>query len=478
VRASATGASGPVNADILVHVYNATTEQILVTQHDSVSLLQQLSVIALLGDGSGPMPGEKVRMSAPNNCLEGLDPPVDVLTDSNGFAVLRVSTADVPTQCAIQFTHVGGTATATENVVVYYWGDVVAVRSQSPVQAVVNKPISFSMTFAALGMPLANIVIHANVPSTGASATLQPSALVTDASGTVTFSGIANGAVGDYSIGIDLPGWNGAFTTPVHQVAAASTGPPFSPTGPTAPSSITDDVQDMWWAGIGENGWGMSLIQHGDTLFGALYVYDASGNPTWLVMPGGTWDSAHLVYSASLYEPNGSPFYAYDTTKFAAGNPRGTIEITFQDANDAILEYTIDGISGTKFVTREIFANGSASGTNRSDLWWGGMSQNGWGIAVLQQASTLFAVWYTYDASGKPFWYVMPGGTWTAAGDTYLGTLYRTTGSPWLGTTYDPTKLDVINAGTYSFTFSGNGATFTYSADGHSGAIPLVREPF
>jgi len=36
----------------------------------------------------------------------------------------------------------------------------------------------------------------------------------------------------------------------------------------------------------------------------------------------------------------------------------------------------------------------------------------------------------------------------------------------------------VITAGTYAITFSGSGATFTYTADGHSGSIPLVREPF
>ncbi|HEY2629867.1 MAG TPA: hypothetical protein VGI57_12115, partial [Usitatibacter sp.] len=211
-------------------------------------------------------------------------------------------------------------------------------------------------------------------------------------------------------------------------------------------------------------------------LFGALYIYDSNGKPTWLVMPGGSWDSTHLIYSGSLYAPSGSPFYAYDTGRFAAGNAKGTITITFQDANDAIIDYVIGGISGRKFLQREVFGSGPAV-SNYTDLWWGGPSQNGWGITLLEQGTTLFGVWYTYDATGAPLWYVMPDGGWSAS-DTYTGHLYRTTGSPWIGTSYDPAILQVFDAGTFSIQFSGDNASFTYSADGHGGTASLVREPF
>lgn len=235
-------------------------------------------------------------------------------------------------------------------------------------------------------------------------------------------------------------------------------------------------VQDMWW-NPSENGWGMSLVQHNDTLFGAFYIYDANGRPMWVVMPGGAWDAGHGTYTGSLYEPSGAPFYAYDASNFIAGASVGSVSIAFADANNATVDYTIGSVSGRKFVTREIFANGSHTPADRSDLWWGGALQNGWGITVLQQANTLFAVWYTYDANGNRTWYVMPGGAWSAS-DTYEGALYRTTGSPWVGNSYDATKLQVTNAGTYKFQFNGDAATFTYSADGHGGSIPLTREPF
>ena len=234
--------------------------------------------------------------------------------------------------------------------------------------------------------------------------------------------------------------------------------------------------QDMWW-NPSENGWGMSLVQHRDTLFGALYIYDRNGKPIWVVMPGGAWDSTHTIYSGSVYKPMGTPFYVYDAQAMHAGDPAGNVSITFQDANNAVLDYTIAGVTGRKLVTREIFAAGGASSPDRSDLWWGGAAQNGWGITLLQQASTLFGVWYTYDANNDPFWYVMPGGTWTST-DTYEGALYRTTSSAWVESPYDASKLQVISAGTFKFQFNGDNATFTYSADGHSGSVPLTRQPF
>ncbi len=234
----------------------------------------------------------------------------------------------------------------------------------------------------------------------------------------------------------------------------------------------------MWWAGTSENGWGLSLIQHDDRLFGALYIYDAAGNPTWVVMSGGTWDSSHTIFTGPLYEPTGSPFYAYDTTKFNVGDLKGYLTATFQDSNHAKFEYNVGSLNGGKTIAREDFGASSIVGTDHTDLWWGGDSQNGWGITITQQGSTLFPVWFTYGTSGAPLWYFMTDGTWNAANDTYSGNMYRATGSSWIGTTYDASKLAVTKAGTFSILFTASGATFSYNADGHSGSAALVREPF
>jgi hypothetical protein len=237
-------------------------------------------------------------------------------------------------------------------------------------------------------------------------------------------------------------------------------------------------LQDLWWSGPGENGWGMSLVQHRDVLFGNMFVYDSQGNATWYVMPSGSWNADHTIYTGSLYQPKGAPFFQYDTTKFDIGASVGTATITFTDMNDASFDYTINGTAGHKSITRVQFGvPGSTTDVPHGDLWWAGSAQNGWGIAVLQQYTALFALWFTYDENGKATWFVMPSGSWTAK-DDYSGVIFKAAGPPWLGVPYDLSRFQLTNVGTFRFLFSGDTATFTYTLDGHSGTIPLSRIPF
>jgi photosystem II stability/assembly factor-like uncharacterized protein len=237
--------------------------------------------------------------------------------------------------------------------------------------------------------------------------------------------------------------------------------------------------QDLWWAGSAENGWGMSLTQHGANLFGAFYIYDDQGRPQWAVMPGGSWNAAQTAYSGALYIPTGSWYGAYDASLLAAGAPVGSATLTFTSASTAMLAYTINGVSGQKSIQRQLFGPpDSTPVASYGDLWWGGSAQNGWGVAINQQYRTLFSVWYTYDASGRTVWYVIPGGSWTSA-NTFSGTAYRTNGSAWLGVPYDPGALATHVVGTVTFTFHDRDhATMSYAVDGVTQSKTITRQPF
>lgn len=238
------------------------------------------------------------------------------------------------------------------------------------------------------------------------------------------------------------------------------------------------ELQDMWWVGAAENGWGMSLIQHGDRLFSVIFAYDAQGKPTWYVMPGGTWDSTRTAYQGSLYTPHGTPYYAYAATSLIVGNPVGSMKIQVQDDSHLAISYTIAGISGAKTLTRQGFGPpGAAQIGDRGDMWWGGASQNGWGIAILEQAPTIFPIWYTYDATGNATWFVVPVGSFTAT-NRFEGRAYTTTGPPWLGAAFDPSRVRATDAGSFDLDFNGDSAVLTYSIGGHEGSVPLVKEPF
>ena len=161
------------------------------------------------------------------------------------------------------------------------------------------------------------------------------------------------------------------------------------------------------------------------------------------------------------------------------GSAVGTATLAFTSATTATLSYTINGVSGTKSISRNLFGVPDTTPVAAyGDIWWGGSAQNGWGVAINQQMRTLFSVWYTYDANGRTLWYVIPGGTWTAA-NTFTGTAYRTTGSAWLGTSYNAALLNPQAVGTVTFTFTDlNNAVMTYTVEGVSQSKNITRQPF
>lgn len=221
------------------------------------------------------------------------------------------------------------------------------------------------------------------------------------------------------------------------------------------------NYQDLWWAGSAENGWGMSIHQHGNNLFNVFYVYDSAGKPVWYDMPAGSWDAAFTTYTGLVYQPTSAPLSAYAATSFASGTAVGSVAITFTSAATAVMRYTINGISGQKNVQRQIFGYGAAP-LSVGDMWWGGTAQDGWGISITQQSAILFGAWFTYGPDGRVSWYVLPNGTWNGA--TYSGTFYSTTSSGWLGTAYDANQLVVSEAGSMSLSFNGgSNAIMTYS---------------
>jgi hypothetical protein len=237
------------------------------------------------------------------------------------------------------------------------------------------------------------------------------------------------------------------------------------------------ELQDLWWGGVGENGWGVSIVQHDETLFAVIFAYDANGMPTWYVMSGGQWNAARTAFTGALYSPRGAPYTAYDASQLDVGPAVGTLTLTFVDASHANLDYVINGMAGQKQITRQLFgAPASGSRPALGDMWWGGGQQNGWGIAVLQQYGALFAVWFTYSEAGNPTWFVMPAGTWTAT-DTYEGRIYRTASSRWLAMSYNATSFRVSDVGSFRIRFTGT-ATFEWTIDGRSGTMPLTRQPF
>ena len=380
---------------------------------------------------------------------------MDVTTDTSGVASATF-TATYPPGIVCDVIATSGVSVRWQ-VITYPISLVYFTVTTDPSPTRPGKPYTLVVTPMLGTYKLYNIDVSARVMPGSIAATLEPATLVSSGkSAKAEFLVTPENRLGDYSIDVRHYGLT-------QRIKISAPAEPW---------------QDMWWAGQGENGWGVSVVQHDDKLFSVIYAYDSAGKPTWYVIPAGTWNAERTEFSGDVYVPRGSPYSAYDVSKFAPGAPVGHATFTFTTLTDATLDYTIDGVAGHKALSRQDFGPADPPAIPAfGDMYWGGVSQNGWGIAVLQQYRSLFNVWFTYDETGAPTWFVMPDGTWVDS-STYVGYMYRTTGSPWLGRPYSASALQVNRVGNFRMRLGPGGSSFDYTIDGKSGSLSLARQPF
>lgn len=119
-------------------------------------------------------------------------------------------------------------------------------------------------------------------------------------------------------------------------------------------NTTTSPMTGLWW-NQNESGWGTGLTQQYGIIFATLYTYDSEGKPTWYVASncavsadGCTGDLYAVTGGSALTVPwNG-------TNKIVA--PVGTINFAFTDTNTGTMNYTINGVAGSKAITRQVFA--------------------------------------------------------------------------------------------------------------------------
>ena len=124
---------------------------------------------------------------------------------------------------------------------------------------------------------------------------------------------------------------------------------------------------------------------------------------------------------------------------------------------------------------------GTAHAQNYSDIWWN-PAESGWGLTIADHNSQLFAVWYTYDASGKPTWFTIPGGTFSNGKRNFSGDIYQTTG-PAYTQPFVASQVTATKVGSASLDFAPAGqpagkASFSYTIGTVSQTKLIERQPF
>ena len=116
--------------------------------------------------------------------------------------------------------------------------------------------------------------------------------------------------------------------------------------------------------------------------------------------------------------------------------------------------------------------------SNYQGLWYRGEIESGWGVNVAHQGDILFITWFTYDTDGSQMWLVGPE-VRRASGNTYSGTLYRTTGPAFDRVPFNRAGVGVTPVGVATFTFDDpNNGTFAYTVNEESQSKPITRQVF
>ena len=122
--------------------------------------------------------------------------------------------------------------------------------------------------------------------------------------------------------------------------------------------TLAYNYQDLWWAApaTSESGWGVNLTHQGDIIFATWFTYDLDRTPLWLLVTA--LKTGAGLYSGTLYRTTGPPFNAvpFDPAKVAA-TAVGTATFTFTDGNTGTFNYTVNGVTQTKAITRQVFVS-------------------------------------------------------------------------------------------------------------------------
>ena len=232
------------------------------------------------------------------------------------------------------------------------------------------------------------------------------------------------------------------------------------------------------WYNRNESGWGMSVTQHDSINFVALYTYDPSTQPVWYVM-----SDCRIVTAGNctgdIYKVVGGksptqPWAALDFSQALSTAGRGTL--TFSDTHNGKFDFTLNGVTGSKTIERQLFSSGTAAqALDYTDLWWNA-NESGWGVALTQDMGMIFAAWYTYDAAGQPVWYV--ASSCPLSGNGCSGDVYKVTGGTMPTLPWTP-SLAVNPVGSVTFAFSdGSTGTMSYTIGGMSGSRKITRQAF
>lgn len=159
---------------------------------------------------------------------------------------------------------------------------------------------------------------------------------------------------------VALAASNALFQTTINGMTQTKTisRQPFG----NAPTAWKTDLTDLWWNSA-ESGWGLSLNQKSNNIFGVFYTYDTNGLPLFVTMPGVT-ETAKGIFTGSLFTTVGPHFAItpFNSALVSATNV-GSAQLQMHSLYEGYFIYTINNQTQIKNITRQAFGAALPSAT-------------------------------------------------------------------------------------------------------------------
>ncbi|MGE0355886.1 MAG: hypothetical protein AB7P08_03125 [Burkholderiales bacterium] len=143
---------------------------------------------------------------------------------------------------------------------------------------------------------------------------------------------------------------------------------------PARATSYSTDFTDLWYASPAESesGWGMNVVQQGQTLFLTFFLYGPDNTPRWYVgsavEPTNPQPANAVRFSGALYQTTGPWFGGPFNPANVTVQEVGSVTLTFTAADAGTLSYTIGGTPVVKAIERQHFRVNSTGGAYAGGL--------------------------------------------------------------------------------------------------------------
>ena len=136
----------------------------------------------------------------------------------------------------------------------------------------------------------------------------------------------------------------------------------------TIDTSAASPLTGLWW-NANESGWGATITQQSGILYVTMFVYDPARNPVWYTV---SCTVSGATCSGDMLKVRGgaTPTSPWNGSVVTYANV-GTMTLNFTGNDSASMSYSLDGLSSTRQISRQIFGPPPAAAPSLAGQWQG-----------------------------------------------------------------------------------------------------------